>query len=277
MGILQNIRDENRDKNIDVGSGEEIAIVQRLNRLFYLPKDIKQETEFVRSVMTRGFETQERVGLHASAITKESDNMFCYREHVLSLCYKQNQGENVPIDLKRVFEEGNAIHEKWQRLFIRGGLADYDQCDVSQYNEEYMISYTPDIRAFLPFWYEDEEIIVEIKSMRSSAYYNATRHKEGTRQLQWYLHLSGLKKGFILAENKDVQRFRVEIVEYDPKAVENYIDRAETIKEYYDRYIDSGMDDSCLPLRKHVRLSKKCSQCNMKDACYKTGIGRIEL
>ena len=42
---------------------------------------------------------------------------------VLSLIYRQLQGEQLPVGLMRIFEEGNAIHEKWQRLFIRAGYS----------------------------------------------------------------------------------------------------------------------------------------------------------
>ena len=120
MGLLDQIKQEADKSGTKIQSTEEQQMEAKLNKLFYLEKDVEQETEFLRMVMTRGQETQERKGLHASAIIVSEDK-FCIRQQLLSLFYKQKQGEQVPIGLKRIFSEGDAIHEKWQRLFIRGG------------------------------------------------------------------------------------------------------------------------------------------------------------
>lgn len=128
--------------------------------------------------MTRGSDTTERKGLHASAVIV-SDDKFCYRQQVLSLFYKQLQGEQTKVGLKRIFAEGDAIHEKWQRLFIRGGLCAPLDCDYSRFDEDFDLSYTPDIICKLPAnmsltepcdkW---EEYIVEIKSVNTYTYKN---------------------------------------------------------------------------------------------------------
>src|SRR5690554_4867812 len=109
---------KNQSKGIKIDS-EQLVIEQTLNKLFYLKPNIEEEIRFLK--IKRGADASDRFGLHASAILA-GEKEFCYREQVLSLFYKQAQGENVPIGLKRIFEEGDAIHEKWQRLFIRGGL-----------------------------------------------------------------------------------------------------------------------------------------------------------
>ena len=190
MGLLKQIKKDamgNRTKIQDAPSRE---LEQLQNRLFYQPKNIDEETAFVKHVMTRGLEQQERVGLHASALIA-SDNKFCVREQVLSLIYRQNQGEQFHVGLLRIFEEGNAIHEKWQRLFIRGVYAKALDCDTSRMNKDYMISFTPDIIATIPE-VSDEPMVVEIKSMNSFAYKKQARHVSGQKQLQWYLYLTGL-------------------------------------------------------------------------------------
>ena len=97
------------------------------NRMFFLDK-IEDEARFVKQVMTRGDNTQDRYGLHASAII-ESEKKFCLRAQVLSLFYKQIQSEHIEPGLKRIFEEGNSIHEKWQRLFLRAGYAKIKDLD----------------------------------------------------------------------------------------------------------------------------------------------------
>ena len=118
MGLIDDIKKEASGNGTKIQSSEAARLEKILNNLFYLPKDIEEETKFVKMVMTRGMESQERVGLHASAMLV-SENNFCMRSQVLSLLYKQLQGKQIQVGLMRIFEEGNAIHEKWQRLFIR--------------------------------------------------------------------------------------------------------------------------------------------------------------
>lgn len=272
MGLIDTLKQEAKSKGISVSSVDEQRFEQYFNRMFYLDKDIDNELKFLKMVMTRGAETQERVGLHASAITKGSDTEFCVREQVLSLLYKQNQGDNIPVKLKRIFEEGNAIHEKWQRLFIRAGYADWWDCDRTCYHDKYMISYTPDIICFCPELHK-EEMIGEIKSMNDWSYSRQSEHTEGQKQLQWYLHLRGLKKGFVLAEDKNDQNYRIELVDYDIDKVKPFIARAERVRESYDTFIAT----SKLPSQRADITSKKCKQCSMHDACFNVGLGRIKI
>ena len=84
MGLVNNIKAEAQGNRTKIQSSDATALEQILNRMFYLPKKPKEETAFVEHVMTRGLETEERVGLHASAIIV-SDNKFCLRQQVLSL------------------------------------------------------------------------------------------------------------------------------------------------------------------------------------------------
>ena len=92
MGLLDDIKKEAEGNRTKLNSNEEQEIEQVLNSLFYLDKNIDEELKFLKSVMTRGQESQERKGLHASAVIV-SDDKFCYRQQVLSLFYKQLQGE----------------------------------------------------------------------------------------------------------------------------------------------------------------------------------------
>lgn len=110
MGIVSNIKKDATGGRVKLQSSEALQLEKILNNTFFLEKDIKQEAAFVKQVMTRGAETQERVGLHASALIK-GDKDFCLREQVLSLVYRQLQGEQISVGLKRIFEQGNAIHE----------------------------------------------------------------------------------------------------------------------------------------------------------------------
>lgn len=274
MGIVQDIKKQASKNGTVIQSSEAQKLWTILNKAFYLPHDIENETKFINMVMTRGADSQERVGLHASSMLT-SDKAFCCRFQVLSLLYKQVQKEGVQVSLLRIFEEGNAIHEKWQRMFIRAGWSTWDQLDFTQFAEQYKMSFTPDIICSIPEFY-DGQMIGEIKSVNTFQYKRMTKHPSAWKQCQWYMHLTGLKKGFVLCEDKNNQEFKLEVYDYDPDAVAPFIDRAEEVIYRYNRVVNDHKmvgrpTDATSP------SCKRCSDCAMKDACWNIGMGRVKI
>lgn len=272
MGLINDIKKEATGNNTKIQSSEARELDVILNKLFYLPKNIEEEAAFVKQVMTRGLESQERVGLHASALIK-GDKDFCLRQQVLSLMYRQLQGEQLPVGLMKIFEEGNAIHEKWQRLFIRGGYSKASDLDVTQFNKKYRISFTPDIICRIPEFY-DGKMIGELKSVNTHQFRKMTRHPSAWKQLQWYMYLSGIHKGFVLSEDKNTQETKIEIYDYDVNVVSQFIDRAEEIKFRYKK----AMKEHKMVKRPEDATSpdcKRCKQCALVNACWKINGGGI--
>ena len=274
MGLVDNIKKAAQGNGTKIQSSDAAALEKVLNNLFYERHDIEEETRFVKHVMTRGAETQERKGLHASNMLV-GDKDFCPRALVLSLVYRQTQGSEVNPGLKRIFEEGNAVHEKWQRLFIRGGYGKARDMDRTRFCEEYMMSYSPDAIVTIPEFY-DGKMVCEIKSVNTYQFKKMTRHPSAWKQCQWYMHLTGVRKGFVLSEDKNTQEFRVEVYDYDPEKVAPFIGRAEEVMYHYDRLVDDhkmvkrpdkASDPNC----------RLCDHCVMRDACWNMGIGRQKL
>lgn len=272
MGLINDIKKEATGNNTKIQSSEVRELDVILNKLFYLPKNIEEEAAFVKQVMTRGLESQERIGLHASALIK-GDKDFCLRQQVLSLMYRQLQGEQLPVGLMKIFEEGNAIHEKWQRLFIRGGYSKASDLDVTQFNKQYRISFTPDIICRIPEFY-DGKMIGELKSVNTHQFRKMARHPSAWKQLQWYMYLSGIHKGFVLSEDKNTQETKIEIYDYDVNVVSQFIDRAEEIKFRYKK----AMKEHKMVKRPVDATSpdcKRCKQCALVNACWKINGGGI--
>lgn len=273
LSLADEIRKAASSNGTRIQKSEDAKLEKVLNNLFYLDRNIKLETQFIKQVMTRGQDTQERYGLHASALIV-SDKKFCLRQQVLSLLYHQRQGEQVPPGLKRIFEEGNAIHEKWQRLFIRAGYSIPQDLDLSQFNKEFEVSYTPDIICEIP---QFGKMVGEIKSVNTFQFKKMLEkgfeHESGKMQLQLYMHLTGIHKGFVLCEDKNTQEFLVRIYELDPFLVELPLGRMERVKEAKLNVINN---------RKMVARKQGCSSavcklaeaCPMRDACYNVGMGR---
>lgn len=270
MGIIDEIKKNANKNGTKIQSSESLKLEKILNRMFYLDKDPVNEPEFVKQVMTRGLQTQERSGLHASALIVP-DESFCLRQQVLSLIYKQKQGEQLPVNLMRIFEEGNAVHEKWQRLFIRAGYSKVDQLDVTQFNKKYRVSFTPDIICEIPEFY-DGLMVGEIKSVNMFTYEKTVMtkgHPSAGKQLQWYMYLSGIHKGFVLSDNKNNQDFHIEIYDYDEKIVQEFIDRCEDIKDAYKRVKEEHkMVSRPSGVAYKTADSKRCKECAMRDVCW---------
>lgn len=276
MGLMDEIRKEASGNFTKLQSTEEEQIEKLLNSLFYLDKDIPKELKFLKSVMTRGQETTERRGLHASAMIV-SDDKFCYRQQVLSLFYKQLQGEQTPIGLKRIFSEGDAIHEKWQRLFIRGGLCEPLDCDFSRFAEEFDLSYTPDIICAIPEDYKLESVyddsvkkipyVVEIKSVNTFTFKKQKYHASGRKQCQLYMYLTGIHNGIVLCDDKNTQEFKVYKYEYNPTEIAPYISRLERVQEFKDRMLNKNK-----LVKRHEKCTgyncKMAASCPMHDVCY---------
>lgn len=287
MGLVNDIKNEALGNGTKIQSSDAAELEKILNQMFYLPKDIEKETAFVKQVMTRGLESTERVGLHASAIIV-SDKKWCLRQQVLSLMYKQLQGEQVNVGLRRVFEEGNAIHEKWQRLFIRAGYSSVDDLDVTKFNKQWRVSYTPDIECLIPQYFEGK-MIGELKSVNTFQFKKMNKHPSAGKQLQWYMALSIARekqagtwngidytKGFVLNEDKNTQEFKLEVYEYESDKVEPFIQRCKDTKTGYKRVHSAG---KMVARPEDAKSSdcKRCHDCPMRDACWNIGQGRISL
>lgn len=287
MGLIDNIKKEALGNNTKIQSSDATKLEKIFNNMFYLDKNIEEEVKFVKQVMTRGLETQERTGLHASAMLK-GDKDFCLRAQVLSLIYKQLQGQQTPVGLMRIFEEGNAIHEKWQRLLIRAGYGKAKDMDYTRFCDEYMLSYTPDIDCLIPDFFEGR-MIGEIKSVNTFQYNKMTKHPSAWKQCQWYMHLcikqakankswNGIDytKGFVLSEDKNTQNFKIEVYDYEPTLIEPFAERAETIMFYYDRvYSENKMVKRPNDATSHD--CKRCKECYMREACWNVGKGKVRL
>lgn len=287
MGLVDNIKREAQGNKTKLQSTEAAALEKTFNNMFYLDKNIEEETKFVQQVMTRGLESQERVGLHASAMLV-GDKDFCLRAQVLSLIYKQLQGHQTPVGLMRIFEQGNAIHEKWQRLLIRAGYGEAKDMDFTRMCEEYMLSYTPDIDCLIPEFFEGR-MIGEIKSVNTYQFQKMNKHPSAWKQCQWYMHLcitrakklgtwngKDYTKGFVLSEDKNTQDFKLEVYDYDPKLVAPFVERAEAIMYHHNRVFEERKmvarpKDATNP------TCKRCKECFMRDACWNIGMGKVKL
>lgn len=240
-----------KEKSLISGTST-ILIENALNRLF-LHKNKSDE---------------DRKGLHASALI-DSDNHFCLREQVLSLLFKRNKDEKneLPINLIRIFREGDCIHEKWQGMFsnvaIDKGIEDRG------YSKKFDLYMTPDAIVEL----NGKLYVVEIKSMNTFAFKHIKdKHPKGTKQLQLYMHFTGIPRGFVLCEDKNTQEFKVLLYEYNSDIVRPFIERLYRILRGKEKYLSSG---KMCKRKCGSSTCKRAMECSMSDACF--GKSRIPI
>ena len=245
--VKKGIKDAIANEAVDI---ENLLLERKLNELFRIPRD----------------NAEERKGLHASAIIA-SDSAFCIREQILSLFYKRNEEENISDGLLRIFAEGNAVHEKWQNMFERAGIA--RGIEDRGYSKLFDLYMTPDAIIEL----NNKLYVVEIKSANTFSYKNMkTSHPSGTHQLQLYMHFLCIPRGFVLVEDKNTQEFKIFPVRYEPGLATPYVKRLYEINEAK----ESFLMDNTLPARtcKSVGCTR-ASRCAMSNACF--GISKKKL
>lgn len=262
------LKDEIKARELGQNATEQMILTNKLNRLFY-----------------KNVENEQRYGLHASAVLGCLKNDFCYREQVLSLFFRMNQGEQLPVKLLRIFAQGNAMHEKWYELFRKAGID--VAIERTLFLPEFDLSFTIDALVDFNKPFKErkpDEYICDVKSQSSFAFKKTTRHPSGEAQVNFYMwaltryekERSGkkYKKGFVLVDSKDDQEIRPIPVHYDKSKVEPVIDCLKEIQIMKKKFIEEKEAPS--------RICKKCdckraSECSMRDACWNIGMGRIKL
>lgn len=274
MGLVDNIKRSAKSSGAKIQSSDAAALEAIFNRMFYLDKQPEKELAFLSQVITRGQETQERIGLHASSLIV-SDNKWCLRQQVLSLMYKQLQGEQYNVGLRRIFAEGDAVHEKWQRLMLRAGYAEPEDLDRTRFDSKYRTSYTPDGIIYVPEFYEGK-MVLEIKSVNTYQFQKMGRHPSAYKQCMFYMAEEGLDKGVVLCEDKNTQDFKLEVYDFDPNVVAVPIQRQKDVKAAYK---EVRQTKTMVPRPKDATGPdcKRCHECNMREACYNVGQGRVRL
>lgn len=111
--------------------------------------------------------------------------------------------------------------------------------------------------------------ILDIKSMNSMIFKNLTSPKEeNIYQLQLYLHYFEIPNGILLYVNKDNQKLKEFLVEYDSQLCERLLDNFKKLKEK----IDSDIIPLTLP---DYPSNWQCRYCQFREICDTAGKGEI--
>ena len=180
-----------------------------------------------------------------------------------------NDKKQLPLGLLRIFRAGNDIHEKWQELAQLDGIA--TGVERRRYSKEYDLYLTPDLELKL----FGKEYIGEIKSQNTFAFKKQTDHASARKQVNFYMHFTGVPLGLIIVEDKNNQEFKTYIHEYDPEMMRKPLERIIKIKNYRNYFIKNHK------MVKRICDSTTCKraqQCGMSNACWNNGdLGRVKI
>ncbi|HEY5003436.1 MAG TPA: hypothetical protein VII61_09810 [Ktedonobacteraceae bacterium] len=231
-----------------------------------------------------------RTGLHASSVL-ESDADFCTRQHVLAEQFPdERQQKEQYWKVLAMFANGWSIHKKWQEdllyptgMVVLSEVEAHDmwnpvleaELDRTHIHQETGIQFSPD--AIIDF--AGQRMVVEIKGINHEDFQGcvdkplsaAANHNKSIRsaipQLNLYLHLLGLQKGIILAEDKNTQDFMIWIWTYDPEMSIKPLTRAIEVRTWIKL---SDFNAGELPHRICSSINdSRAKRCPFRDACFR--------
>lgn len=200
---------------------------------------------------------EDRVGMHGSGVIA-ADTEFCYRQQVLSFFFKGFEPP-IPDGLKRIFINGWYVHIKWQTLFEKAGIA----IGIEQrgFSSEHKLLFTPDAIVQIG----KRQYVVEIKSVNTYQFKTMKSHPSGEKQLNLYMHMTGIPRGFVLCEDKNTQEIKIFLYEYNPDIARPYVVRMFKVRQGIQRYEETGE----LPTRMcDSETCKHAMNCAYKNACF---------
>ena len=115
---------------------------------------------------------------------------------------------------------------------------------------------------------EESHILVDFKSIRAEAFKKLIGPKDSHfLQIQIYLHLSGLRAGKLLYENKNDQMFREFFVPRDEACIQKVFTDGQNLKKIVTSTNSKGLHT--LPPRAHKKNNvKECVECSFRSHCW---------
>ena len=166
--------------------------------------------------------------------------------------------------LMEIFDNGHAMHEKYQRKFREMGILVKEEMPIEKGNITGHVDAHVRIYTFLSPGGDD--MLIELKSAAEYSFKwmkeKNTPKAEHRAQLQFYMHLSGVHKGIIFVENKDNQDRWEYQMEYDPE-------HGQRLEAKANRCIENAKQRKLPPIPKGYTPScYKCSLCDYNFYCH---------
>ena len=163
----------------------------------------------------------------------------------------------------RVFDEGDYIHMRLMSVLFSLGVA--KAVEVSIPPRELIHGRADAIVVF-----DNTPYVLEIKSTSD---FNFRKLKKPQpyhlKQLQLYMHYFKIAKGILLYENKDNQRLKEFLIEYDPNIVEKLLKDFELLREQIKKDVIPAIPESI--------ESWRCRYCDYRRECSRVEKSKLKI
>lgn len=131
-----------------------------------------------------------------------------------------------PLNVLKIFEMGNSVHERIQVAFKEMGILLPENEERKFYLPDYNICGRTDGVVNL-----DEDVVIEIKSISSNGFKLLNKaKKEHVIQNLIYQKGFGLQNGVVIYENKDNQEWKTFDISYDESLIQEKLDNCKLAK-----------------------------------------------
>jgi CRISPR/Cas system-associated exonuclease Cas4 (RecB family) len=179
--------------------------------------------------------------------------------------WKKVESINTPETTLRIFDLGDAIHQRWQKIFDEMKIQIKNEFRIeTEYKGIPIHGYVDSICII-----DNEPYIIEIKSQKDWNGIHGTDYLKRPKlehegQLQLYLHFTGIKKGILLYENKNTSELKEFEVEYDESFVK------EILKDFEKLYAQIQLSDLPDKIKGANIEYYPCSFCEFRKHCFDT-------
>jgi len=187
---------------------------------------------------------------------------FCSRRIVMqALDYERPE---LPAKVLRIMENGTYMHERFEAWFEGMGILIAPEVPIK--DKDLRISGRTDALIRVPGKDGTGKIVlVELKSANDKQFNRMMSQDkpkdEHLKQIQLYMHLTGIEDGLILVENKNNQDLWEYWCKYDPIMASELIEKI--------KMVNSHIDAEILPNREFDKTSFECRYCDFRNECWK--------
>lgn len=167
----------------------------------------------------------------------------------------------------RIFECGHSMHERFERWFGEIGIQIATELILNEDSPDEAIAsrcvpLNISGRTDSLVVIDDELYLVELKSANGNMfkYYLNEPKEHHVQQLQLYMYLTGVHKGFILYEDKNTQELKEFYIQYDHKLVEQLLEKI--------RMINYHVENRMLPNKEGKPSEWQCKYCEFRGICH---------
>ena len=166
-------------------------------------------------------------------------------------------------EVTKIFEAGNLFHE-----FVVEVLKSDKNPEIELVADEMPLKYKIDdfeisgrIDDIIQLKYNGEKVLIEVKSTKSLEFLREPSEAY-VMQIQFYMHVTEIKKGALLYIEKNTLKSKAFFMDYDPKIAETVIGR---FKELHSSVAGNSMPGPEAKL--NYRKKWMCNFCAYKNEC----------